>query len=843
MRGVFTDNVQWLPTMSGMPTVMSFIVTATCAVCLGASRAAPSDAAPVDAAAIRHVVVLSVDGLLPEVLAPPLDREHPRLMRLLRGAYTLQARTDPDTTVTLPNHLNMVTGRLQRGSDGHHWIGNSDPPAPGKGGTLREIYGAYVPTMFDVAHDHGVATWVVATKGKFVLLDQSADEREGPSDAVGEDNGRDKIDRWICLKASAEVAQVEASLLHQAALRGQPSLSLMHLGEPDGAGHTGAWNLADGSLYRAAIRRVDDALGVMMDRIDTDPLLRGHVAIILNSDHGGGAPPLSHTVASAPINFTIPFAVWVGGDGASIDLYELNAATRTRPDPAVNPSREVRGRAAPIRNADAANAALALLGLPAVPTSTVNVAQDLRLSGVSLPHVFGDHMVLQRDQPLFVWGAARAHAPVKVELLDASGAVRASGQSVVGADGRFKVQMPALAAERTPLRLRVECAGAFAERSDVLVGDVWICGGQSNMEWSCGSSADADTIAADLPSDVRCFTVPHLMDASERGDVDARWVVAGKASTPAFTAVGSWFALKITRELGVPVGLLSVNWGGSPAESWTPRAVLASEPLLRAAAASPAAAEWGAYASMWNGMMAPLAGYAVRGALWYQGESNADRADAYAVLLSTMIRGWRSAWGQGTFPFGIVQLAGFRAASDNPVEGEWSLLRDAQLQVSRAVPACGLAVTIDVGDADDIHPRNKRAVGERLAAWALADVYGRGGARGGPLLRSTEVRGDEMVLSFDQAEGLAAKGGGALGGFAIADEFGAFHWADARIEGKQVIVRAPGISDPRRVRYGWSSNPVRANLVNGAGLPASPFASDVPAWPNGTPAAQSLRAH
>lgn len=827
--------------MRAMRSVLSVVATATCAVCIGASDSTLLDATSADAAKICHVVVLSVDGLRPELLATPLDREHPGLMRLLKGAHTLEARTDPDTTVTLPNHLGMVSGRLQRGADGHNWMGNDDPPAADKGGTLREMHGAYVPTMFDVAHDHGVFTSVVATKSKFVLLDQSADEREGPRDEVGEDNGRDKIDRWICLKSSAEVAQVEVSLMRQAALRGHPSLSLMHLGETDGAGHAGAWDLADGSLYRAAVRSVDDVLAVMIDAIAADPLLRGHVAIILTADHGGGAPPRSHTVVTAPINFTIPFAAWVGGDGAPIDLYELNADTRTRPDAAANPAREVTGRGAPIRNSDAGNAALALLGLPAVATSTVNAVQDLRVSGVSLPRVFGDHMVLQRDRSFFVWGAARALATVRVELMDASGSIRASGQSVVGADGRFKVQMPALASERTPLRLRVECAGSRTERHDVLVGDVWICGGQSNMEWSCGSSDGASEIAMELPIDVRCFTVPHLMDASERTDVDARWVVAGKEATPAFTAVGSWFALKIEREVGVPLGLLSVNWGGSPAESWTPRAALAAEPLLSAAAATPASADWGAYGSMWNGMMAPLAGYAVRGALWYQGESNADRADKYAVLLSTMIRGWRRAWGQGAFPFGIVQLAGFRAASDNPVEGEWSMLRDAQLQVSREVPACGLAVTIDVGDAADIHPRNKRAVGERLAAWALADVYGRGGARGGPLLRLSEVRGDEMVLSFDQADGLTVRGGGALGGFAIAGEEGAFEWADARIEGTQVIVRASAIPNPRRVRYGWSSNPVRANLVNGAGLPASPFATDIAAWPIGTPTAQSLR--
>ncbi len=500
----------------------------------------------------------------------------------------------------------------------------------------------------------------------------------------------------------------------------------------------------------------------------------------------------------------------------------------------------------------------------AVRNTTLIVALALSCSAsadISLPSVFSDHMVLQRDMPVAVWGSAAANQPVRVEAIDAKGTCVVGATATADPAGRFSVRLASMTATSDPLVLRVTCAGESIERRDVLVGEVWLCGGQSNMEWAVGGSDGRDALAQSLPSTVRCFRAPHEMAAHPQGDQLAQWAVADPQTTMGFTAIGSFFAAKVGSSLGVPIGILSINWGGSPAEPWTPADLAQKHPMFAATVAqqqsagaafeaqapaqlegtqsssppatAPAApthplAQWTSFGSMWNAMMAPVVPYSIRGALWYQGESNADRAAQYRELLPLMIQSWRAKWGEGDFPFGIVQLAGFRAASDNPVEGVWSDLRDAQLNTAQVVPNCGMAVAIDVGDADDIHPRNKAAVADRLAAWALSQVYGKGGEWCGPLYRSSEVRGSTVVLSFDHAEGLAGARGASVGGFAIAGNDGKFCWGDAKMEGSTLVVSSSQVAAPVAVRYAWSSNPTRANLVNAAGFPASPFATDRP---------------
>lgn len=343
------------------------------AICMATESANPSP--PKSANAINHVILISVDGLRPELLQAPLIENHPSMARLLRGPHTFEARTDPDSTVTLPNHVGMVTGRLFAGPSGHNWLGNSDPPKPGAGGTINEMHGEYVASMFDVASDRGVATAVIAAKTKFILLDQSYDETNGEVDIVGTDDGRDKIDAFIICKESDQVATETLKFIMHSAVKGERSLSFLHFAETDGAGHAGAWDLADETEYRKAVLRVDGAIGRLLSGIDSDATLRGHVAIVLTSDHGGGVPPRSHTDPKAPINFTIPFLVWLGVDQAPSDLYATNA-TRMRPNKAENPRAE---EAKPIRNADTGNLVLMMLGLPAIPNSTVNAAQDLIL--------------------------------------------------------------------------------------------------------------------------------------------------------------------------------------------------------------------------------------------------------------------------------------------------------------------------------------------------------------------------------------------------------------------------------------------------------------------------------
>ncbi len=334
----------------------------------------------VDAPKIEHVLVLSVDGMRPELLSPPIAAELPGLARLLAGPHTLQARTDTDFTVTLPNHIGMATSRLAAGPDGHGWMTNVDPPRPKDGGTIEAVHGSYVPSMFDVASDRGVSTAVIATKTKFVVFEQSYGADAGAPDLTGEDDGRDKVDVLALCEGEGAVAVETLRFLRSASAAGARSLALVHVGKLDEAGHASGWMLEEGSPYRQAASAVDQVMEALLTVIDADPRLAGRVAIIMTSDHGGGVPLLTHTELQAPENFSIPFAVWMGSDSQSRDLYELNPHSRGRPERSTNP------RAAalpPIRNSDAGNLALDLLCLPAIEGSTVNAKQDLRVVSTS----------------------------------------------------------------------------------------------------------------------------------------------------------------------------------------------------------------------------------------------------------------------------------------------------------------------------------------------------------------------------------------------------------------------------------------------------------------------------
>jgi hypothetical protein len=334
------------------------------------AAAAPPSPEP----AIRHVVLVSVDGLRPEMLLPEMSETHPGLARLTRGPHTLQARCDPDISITLPNHLDMLTGRQVAGANGHQWTGNVDPPARAQGGTLHAKGGAYMSSMFDVAHDHGLRTGVVCGKWKFVLLEQSYGEDAGGPDTVTPDDGRDKIDLFLCDPEPQSQLEHVVTLLERSAAERRRSLVFWHIPSPDFAGHAKGWDLTAGSAYREAVVKADRAIATFLQRCDADPALKGSVAVVLTADHGGGVPFISHVDPEAPVNFTIPFVVWLGKDGAAEDLYTLNPTSRSRPGPS---ERFMPGAAPPIRNADAGNTALGLLGLPAIPGSSANAAQDL----------------------------------------------------------------------------------------------------------------------------------------------------------------------------------------------------------------------------------------------------------------------------------------------------------------------------------------------------------------------------------------------------------------------------------------------------------------------------------
>lgn len=345
-------------------------------------------------------------------------------------------------------------------------------------------------------------------------------------------------------------------------------------------------------------------------------------------------------------------------------------------------------------------------------------------------------------------------------------------------------------------------------------------------------------------------------------------------TVPGFSAVGYFFGRELHKELNVPIGLIHTSWGGTPAESWTRRGALESVPdcmpilerFDEAMAKYPEAkkkydesmiawkedvkkakaegknpprrpgAPFGpgnphSPAGLYNAMIAPLIPYSIGGAIWYQGESNAGRAYQYRKLFPAMITNWRKDWGQGDFPFLFVQLANFMAVDPEPVDSAWAELREAQL-MTLALPNAGMAVIIDIGEARDIHPKNKQDVGKRLALWALGKSYGKKQVYSGPIYKSKRTEGNKITLEFEHVGGgLAAGGGEPLKGFAVAGADRKFVWADAKIDGNTVIISSDEVSEPAAVRYGWANNPV-CNLYNKEGLPASPFRTDD--WPGVT---------
>lgn len=446
---------------------------------------------------------------------------------------------------------------------------------------------------------------------------------------------------------------------------------------------------------------------------------------------------------------------------------------------------------------------------------------------VRLPRIFTADMMLQRDQPIRVWGWAEPGEEVTVSLAPAEAATKADAQ------GRWGVELPARAAGKN---LELVVTGRNTLRlGNVVIGDIWLCGGQSNMEWVMGQSDAADDIAkADLP-DIRRIKVEHVQSAVAEDDTPTAtpWQVCSPATAGGFTAVGLYFARDVQAATGVPIGLLDDNWGGTPIEPWIPPAGRELVPEL---------ADAGGYGSMYHAMIHPLARFPIKGFLWYQGESNGGEGDSYRHKMHALVRGWRQAWGRDDLPFYFVQLASFQNPSDDPAGGDgWARVREAQRH-SLEIPRTGMAVTIDtvpLAARDDIHPRNKLDVGGRLARWALHHDYGKADVvPSGPLFRRLVVEGGKARIEFDHVGGglmvgrkegrapAAEAPGGTLRRFAIAGDDKTWHWAEAVIDGSTVVVSSPAVPNPVAVRYAFSMNPDGANLYNRAGLPAAPFRTD-----------------
>ncbi len=480
---------------------------------------------------------------------------------------------------------------------------------------------------------------------------------------------------------------------------------------------------------------------------------------------------------------------------------------------------------------------------------------DLRLHGL-----FTDNLLLQRNEPVYIYGWCDDDDTVTVTFRHVQTKARVQ-------DGKWIAKLKPLKAGG-PDKLTVTSYRNFRkgrpmpapetnEISNVMVGEVWIASGQSNMEWPLKLSSEPEkAISASANPNIRLYTVPKLKAERPTNNVNASWQVCDPTTTPNFSAVAYFFARDLQKALNVPVGVIHTSWGGSPAEVWMSDEVLKRKEYedlwanykegsakyqaslakyeKDEAEAKKAGKEFKAQrprppswkpTELYNGMIAPLIPFAIKGAIWYQGESNAGRAWEYRRLFQDMITNWRKDWDQGEFPFLEVQLAPFKAYKSGVDESDWAELREAQALATKELKNVGMAVITDVGDQKDIHPRQKEPVGARLALAARRIAYGEKIIYSGPTYNDMTIRGNKIILSFDHVgKGLEARDG-ELKGFSICGADRQFQWARANIEGDKIVVMHPDIAQPIAVRYGWADFPV-VNLWNKNGLPASPFRTD-----------------
>ena len=495
-------------------------------------------------------------------------------------------------------------------------------------------------------------------------------------------------------------------------------------------------------------------------------------------------------------------------------------------------------------------------------------------ANVTLPDVISSGMVLQRAQAVPIWGKADPGEAVTVSFNDKTWTTTAAS------DGRWFIRLPPLKAIATPLVLTIEGRNKI-ELTDILVGEVWLVAGQSNMQRLLSETANGEQaiVAANHPT-IRLFNVSRQVAFKHAPPPLGVWKACSPQSVKEFSAAGYYFGVELQKDLNVPIGLINSSYGGSQAEACTPVEYLnasadlkptvdrkkiwdeerprvkvqydeairqwrAEADKAKAAGAVPrpsppvpdALREYRVASSIYDGMIEPLIPFSLRGAIWYQGESNEARAQQYGILLPVMIKAWRERWHEGDFPFGIVQLPNYRDSKDDPADESWSHLREAQRLTALSVPRTGLIVTIDLGEARDIHPKNKLDVGKRMARWALVDVYKQKQLKSGPVFLKAYLKGSRIALTFSEVgSGLKLRSGATLTRpeeFAIAGADRKWYWAEAKITGRtSVEVWSPQVAQPMAVRYAFNNNPRNPNLTNDTGIPAGPFRTDN--WPGPT---------
>ncbi len=495
----------------------------------------------------------------------------------------------------------------------------------------------------------------------------------------------------------------------------------------------------------------------------------------------------------------------------------------------------------------------------------VLIAAGTAAADVKLPALISDNMVLQQGRQAAIWGTADPGEQVTVSLGDQN------QTTTTDASGAWKVQLGPLK-KGGPLEMTVAGKNTVTIHN-VLVGEVWVCSGQSNMEFALwnhvvfggAKNFEQEVAAANYPV-LRLFIVKKAVAGKPQSDVQGQWVVASPETAGNFSAVGYFFGRDLQRAMKFPVGLIDSTWGGTEAEAWTSEAALDADPDSKVVVDSwrqrildfpgvlenyktklgewekaaeeaensgkvappipdaprdPRSHSWRA-GGLWNGMIAPLTPYAIAGAIWYQGESNSDFAYQYRKVFGTMIEQWRASWGQGDFPFLFVQLASFVPGGKYP--DAWAVLRESQAK-TLALPKTGMAVAIDIGEPHDIHPKNKQEVGRRLALDAEGIAYGRKIEYMGPAFKTLRADKGTLRLRFTHTAGGLVVRGQRLVGFEIAGADQQFFPAEAKVVGSEVMLSSARVAKPVATRYAWANDP-KCDLYNKAGLPAPPFRTD-----------------
>jgi sialate O-acetylesterase len=486
-------------------------------------------------------------------------------------------------------------------------------------------------------------------------------------------------------------------------------------------------------------------------------------------------------------------------------------------------------------------------------------------AGISLPAIISDHMVLQRSVKVPIWGKADPDGEISISLGDQTVGTKA------GQDGKWEVEFNLNDVGPGPFDLVITGSNSRLVVSDVLIGEVWVASGQSNMELKLKDTARAqEEIARSGNALLRYFQVKDVASQEPLDDCKGQWVLSGPDTSGTFSAVGYYFGKRLQATLRAPVGIINASWGATPAEAWTSARSLDEVPDLKRARgrlwrrtlplghipepkatvpifSSQLLPPQKVAGYLFNGMINPIIPYAMRGVIWYQGEGNIERAFQYRTTFALLIKDWRQRWGRGEFPFYFCQLANFGKKDSGPGESAWAELREAQ-SLALSLPNTGQAVLIDLGEGDNIHPLDKRDPAERLVLIALAKTYGKKIPFSGPTYDSMTVEGGTIRITFrdtggalvarqlpstydlnthkNQIAALARNSPDSeLEGFAICGKDGRWLWADAKIEGDSVVVWSNQIARPFAVRYAWADNPT-CNLYNAAGLPASPFRTD-----------------